>query len=453
MLDQQYFGASQYLPYLNKHFILVRAVNDEEAGEKLYEQYKVRGTPTVLIAKPDGSEIDRVVGFGDADRFQEDLDEAFQGENNFINLLAKNKKNSDDLLTAFLLARKYDSRYDNEMSEKAVDLYERVLKKADEAKTIAVPPSVSKEEVSLYEHAKFDLAQAKWYMNLVNARERQPIELIEFTKEFPKSPLMKQAYGALFNYYLRYAPADEAKSFFEDILEKYPEEPDLLFYYVRYCKQKNTDLDRGAEAAEKMVELSHRSIPYYVRQYAEILAAKGDTTKLYKEYGNNYINGKIRDLLSDLSYYATFWLQRGENLENALEMIQIAMKNDPENSDYKSCAAAIYLKMGKEEEALAIFGPAFIQDRMDKSRDLYAYANFWAREEKNLESALVVAKKAVELSSQPYIWSALASVHWKLKNYEEAKKALEEAVDLQPSTKYYRDQLKKLKEEMEKAKK
>ena len=452
MLDQQYFGTSQYLPYLNKHFILVHAVNGEEAGEKLYDLYKVRATPTVLIANSNGSEIDRVVGFGDPDRFQENLDEAFQGENNFIHLLAKNKKNQDNLLTAFLLARKYDSRYDDEMSEKAVDLYERVLKKADEAKTIAVPPSVSKEEVSLYEYAKYNLAATKQYMN-ISDRNRKPVELLEFVDEFPKSTLTKRAYSRLSSYYLRSASDDEAKVFFEEILEKYPEETDLMYYYVLYCKQKNTDLDRGAEVAEKMVELTHRSVPYYVRQYAEILAAKGDTTKLYKEYGNNYINGKIRDLLSDLSYYATFWLQRGENLENALEMIQIAMKNDPENSDYKSCAAAIYLKMGKEEEALAIFGPAFIQDRMDKSRDLYAYANFWAREEKNLESALVVAKKAVELSSQPYIWSALASVHWKLKNYEEAKKALEEAVDLQPSTKYYRDQLKKLKEEMEKAKK
>ena len=151
MLDQQYFGSTKYHPYLTQNFVLVHAVNGEDEGDELYEHFDVNATPTVLIITTDGSEVDRVVGFGDPDEFQEELHEAFQGEDNLINLLARHKKNKKDLLTALKLARKYDRMYSPEKSKKALNLYENILQKPEQAKALTYTEKQSEEEYNLYE--------------------------------------------------------------------------------------------------------------------------------------------------------------------------------------------------------------------------------------------------------------------------------------------------------------
>ena len=88
---------------------------------------------------------------------------------------------------------------------------------------------------------------------------------------------------------------------------------------------------------------------------------------------------------------------------------------------------------------------------MDKPNVLYSYASFWARQETNLESALKAAKKCIELKPQPYYWNVLSKVHWKMGDLNAARTALEEAMDIQPSNVSFRNQMKKLKAEMEEA--
>jgi len=450
LLDQQYFGSTKYHPYLTRNFVLVHAVNGEEEGDELYEHFDVNATPTVLIITNDGSEVDRVVGFGDPDEFQENLDDAFQGEDNYINLLTRYKKNKKDLLTAFKLARKYDRMYSEEKSKKALKIYDDILKKPKQAKALIYTEKRLEEEYNLYEYARYNQAATVMYANM-RERGRKPEEFIAFIDEFPDGPLAERAYSRISSYYSRTAPVEEGKAFFTDVLEKYPDEPDLLFSYVNFCIQKAVDLDKGIEAAEKMVELTHHSVAYYNRTYGQILAKKGDAEKLHKEYGESFVESRLSGFLSELSYYSGFWAQQKDNLESAREAIELAMMLKPENSHYKSIAAGIYLKMDLEDKALAVYGPEFVKEKMDKGMDLYSYAYFWSGEEKNLESALMAATRAVELSPRHYIWNVLSTVHWKLKDYPMAIDALDQALELQPSNNLYRNRMKKLKKEMAEA--
>jgi tetratricopeptide (TPR) repeat protein len=450
LLDQQYFGSTKFHPYLLQNFVLVHAVNGEKAGDELYEHFDVNATPTVLIITPDGSEVDRVVGFGDPDRYQEDLHEAFQGEDNYINLLTRYKKNKKDLLTAFKLALKYDRMYSPEKSKKALEIYDAILKKAAEAKALTYTEKGSEEEYNLYEYTKYSQAATAMYANR-QERGRKPEEFIAFVEAFPSSPLAKRAYSRIASYFSRSAPVEEGKAFFTGVLEKYPDEPDLLFSYVTFCMQKNVDLDKGVEAAEKMVELTHYSEPFYNQTYAKILAKNEDTEKLQKEYGESFVDSRLNGFLRELQYYSSFWAQQKDNLEGAREAIELAMMIKPDNSRYKSVAAGIYLKMGLEDKAMAVYGPKFVEEKKDEGMDLYSYASFWSREEKNLESALLAAQRAVELSPRHYIWNALSTVHWKMKDFNKAVEALDQALELQPSNNLYRNRMKKLKKEMAEA--
>jgi tetratricopeptide (TPR) repeat protein len=61
---------------------------------------------------------------------------------------------------------------------------------------------------------------------------------------------------------------------------------------------------------------------------------------------------------------------------------------------------------------------------------LSSYANFWNRQGTNLESALDAAKRSVALTSDYYNNFVLAQVLFKMKDYPEALKAAEKAVEL-----------------------
>jgi tetratricopeptide (TPR) repeat protein len=83
------------------------------------------------------------------------------------------------------------------------------------------------------------------------------------------------------------------------------------------------------------------------------------------------------------------------------------------------------------DRALEFFGPKYVAKNITDANRLYTYASFWAGEGKNLESALTAATKVVELSpATPYYWGGLATVHQKLKHYDEAIAAGEKAFEL-----------------------
>lgn len=64
---------------------------------------------------------------------------------------------------------------------------------------------------------------------------------------------------------------------------------------------------------------------------------------------------------------------------------------------------------------------------------LTSYASFWARQGKNLDSALAAAKKAVELKpAQYYLWAGLGDLLGKTGHKAEAVKAYQKAVELAP---------------------
>ena len=114
MLDQQFFGNDFYKSLVEDNFIPVHAVRGQELGDALYKKFAIRATPTVLIIDPDESEIDRIVGFGDAEVFAGNIKKVVKGTDTFASLLERHSENPDDILVTFKLARKYESTYNTE---------------------------------------------------------------------------------------------------------------------------------------------------------------------------------------------------------------------------------------------------------------------------------------------------------------------------------------------------
>ena len=114
MLDKQFFGDTKFSSYLNQNFIPIHAVRGQKPGDALYKKYNVRGTPTVLVAMADGTEIDRIIGYGPpADKFKDKIEETYKSENSLLNLTRAFEKDPKNIELIVKLAQKYQRRYNS----------------------------------------------------------------------------------------------------------------------------------------------------------------------------------------------------------------------------------------------------------------------------------------------------------------------------------------------------
>jgi tetratricopeptide (TPR) repeat protein len=407
---------------LNSNFVLFHAVRGEKIGDEVYKKFNIRATPTTLILDKDGSEYDWHVGYGPPpEKFLESIEKSVKGIDTFKfynDAYAKDPKNVE---AVFHLARKYDRRYDE---IKATELYKEVLALDPEGKMGTT--DYQDEKVTFTEYAEYSLGAMKAF-----SRQMDPEPLKTFINKYPETPLMKSAYQRLSFYYQMRAPKEEAKVFFDEYTAKYPDDPYVLSSYISRIIRDKDNVDKGIEMAEKIKDImKYNPDPRYQNYLAQLYMLKEDKEKADEAYGKRYMEGQVSGITFDLMQYASFWIDQKENTESAEKMMELALKIDPDRWYNFRTAAQNYMKLGKEEKALKIFGPDYAAKHQDNASVLNSYALFWAQQRKNLESALEAAKKSVELKEAYYNWDTLATVYQKLEKWDDALKAAEKAVEL-----------------------
>ncbi len=444
MLGQQYFENKNYQEYFSNNFVMFRADRAESKGEEVFNKFNIRATPTVMLLGSDGSEIDWHVGYGPPpEKFHERIDKSVKGIETFMFYADQYKKNPKDVSVVFNLAMKYDRRY---VQDKARDLYREVLALDPEGK--AGTTEYGKSKVSYSQYAEFQIGAIA-----MSGAKADPEPLKMFIKKYPDSEMAKAAYQRMSSYYTFRAPKDETKAFFEEYVGKYPDDPYVLSSYVSRILRDKENLDRGIELAEKVIELAkYGRNPRFVKDLAELQALKGNKAKADELYGKTFMEGEVTSLSYNLMDYANFWVAQKENTESALAMAEKALALNPDNAYLIRQAATIYCKLDKLEKAMEIYGPQAIAKDMNNASRLNSYADFWGNQAKNLESALLAAKKAVELSPKTwYCWATLGEVYEKLRQYDDAIKAGEKALELAPENQkdFVRTRLDAVKKEKE----
>ncbi len=237
----------------------------------------------------------------------------------------------------------------------------------------------------------------------------------------------------------------------------------LLQTYASFWMRQKTNLD----SAEKMLETAIQINPPNAscrQMLADSYLAAGKTDKALEVFGPEFI--KMPGLNANaLIGYARFWNQKKQNTESALQALETAVKlaagsTDVMDSSAIQNAVAMFYQLGKPERALEIFGPSYIKGRMYDPIALSSYARFWAEKKTNLASALVAAETAVKLKetislNRGFYWITLSSVYFSLERLEDARKAAEKALEVGGGLNddYYKSQLKKVLDEIEKRKK
>jgi len=377
----------------------------------------------------DGAEVDWSVGYdAPPENFEASLTKMISGENTYKAISAAYAKNPKDVPTVFKLARKWSDRYDE---AKAAEKYKEVIALDPQGKAGAYTQEYTKITVPYTEFAAFSVATAA-----LNSQKPDIAPVKAFLAKYPETKLAKQAYQRMSNYYAYSAPKEEAAKFFLEYAGKFPNDPSVQYSWLSRIVRDKEPLDKGADIAAKLEEMTDfNPSASYNNLLAQFYILKGDKAKAEELYGKSFMEGQISSLGYGLVGYSNFWINQNTNLDSAVTMAETALKLQPDNSYFLSQTANAYVKAGKEEKALAIYGPAFAKKNAADASTLYSYAGFWARQGKNLNDALAAAKKATTLMpSTYYIWNTLSLVQEKLKNIPEAVKAKEKAIELAPDS-------------------
>lgn len=310
----------------------------------------------------------------------------------------------------------------------------------------------TKVTVPYSQYAQFAIATGNLYSDKPDLEPGKA-----FIKKYPESPLLKDLYERMARYYLYQATKEEAATFFAEYTGRFPNDARAADFWLSRIVRDKGPLDKGAELAAKLEDLTRENpVPDINADIAGFYVLKGDKGKADEVYGKDFMEGTVRRLASDLVSYANFWVTNEANKESAVEMAETALKLQPDNAYILQQAAAVYIKAGQESKALAAFGPEYIRSKSGDANALFGYARFWAGQGKNMESALEAVKKTVELKPERYYhWSTLSDVQLKFKNYPEALKAAEKALELADdyAKKAIQAKIERIKKEQSEAKK
>jgi tetratricopeptide (TPR) repeat protein len=383
-----------------------------------------------MVLGSDGAEIDWFWGYtAPPASFQAKLEKILKGEDTFKVVSAAYTQNPGDAALAFKLAEKWGDRYDAASQAKSREFYKKVLSLDPEGRAGGTMDESTKAIIPYTVSAAYVLAVSA-------ARSANPdmAPIRAFIAKYPRSPLVRNAYTAMTNHYGSRAPKEEAAAFFAEYAARYPEDPAVLQAWLSRLMRDKEPLDKGLEIAEKIELLTQRTPDSAIRQtLSDFYLAKGDQAKAADVFGRGYADGEVQRLAASLIGYAAYWSARGENLEHATAMAEISVRLNPGSSYALRQTALLYIKAGQDAKAVALYGPEWIKPKMADPFTLATYASFWARQGKNLDSAVAAARMIVELKPKMYsMWGTLGEVLAKRKNTAEAAQAYQKAVELAP---------------------
>ena len=243
-MDRAVFKVAEKMDALAQKFVFTKVNGAKDEGVKAFrETYGVIGFPTVLILKPDGTEVDRVVGFGgtgddqqDADTFMKTMDAFAANEGTLLALQEELAVDPEDLDNQLAMATKRVKRYE---FSAAKPHYEKIL---------ALDP----------DDAAGHGQEATFYVALANAQEGDVTGLAAFIDKTDNEAYRMTGSSALIRIYKKEKAFDKAIVLYETRLAASPENTDLMneFAWMVYKEKLKDHYGRAIAVAAKAVELA-----------------------------------------------------------------------------------------------------------------------------------------------------------------------------------------------------
>ena len=171
-------------------------------------RYRVKVYPSILVLKPDGTEIDRVVGYYRAPEFMGLVEDYLAGKNTLASMVAAESTLGQDPRFVSRLADRY---YEHGLFSDAVSRYERVVTLDPTNKTELVDDALT--NMARLSRKDKDYAAERKYASMVLDR-------------YPKSDQAKTALLQVADSYKRQESWTKARTYYLDYTKKYPGDED-----------------------------------------------------------------------------------------------------------------------------------------------------------------------------------------------------------------------------------
>jgi tetratricopeptide (TPR) repeat protein len=366
-----------------------------------------------MVIGSDGSEVDWHVGYSPpADSFLEKLEQTVKGIDTVKSLSETYAKKPKSVEVVFKLAQKYDRRYDE---KKALELYQEVLAIDPEGKmgttdyreekvtfteyaefsigTMKVysrksDPELMKAFVKKYPESKMlksAYGRLSYYYRARASKEEAVAFYEDYTSRWPEDPNVLSSYvSRIIRDKDNFDKGIELAEKIKDIMQYNPDPYYMKSFAELYIKKEDKDKaeeiygktfmerqasnlfynlidyanfwvakDTNVESAEEMIDLALKLKPdsgYGARRAAEIYIKLDKLDKALAVFGPEFIK-EYKDQPSELSRYARFWANQGENLESAIKAAKKAVELYPSDGTWDTMSQ-VYLKLKKYSEAL-----------------------------------------------------------------------------------------------------
>ncbi len=255
-LDKETFPDADVSALLNS-MLPVSYDAEKEPGLELAKMYKVNAYPTLVLIGPDGKEVDRHLGFMDANEFMKTIGGFTKNEGTTAAMVEQLRKTPNDADLLYNLGMKYA---DAGKPDDAAVLF---------TKAMALDPDDTKERNATM---LYSLGDAN-YLDQRYADAKPHFERL--IKEYGNSDLVGSAYKRLAAVEYKLGNNDAAVASYWRVVEKDPDDPSTLNGFAWFCSQRKIGLDKALPAAQKAADLSQRDAGI-LDTLAETYFAMGD---------------------------------------------------------------------------------------------------------------------------------------------------------------------------------
>jgi tetratricopeptide (TPR) repeat protein len=322
--------------FVNKTFVNYRVTPSDKEWKPLKEKLNDLGTPTIVLLKSSGEEIDRICGFeGDKDEYLQTIKDYSAGKNTISVFLSQLDKDPESIDLNFKVGKRYVDRW---QLDKAHPYLTKVL---------ALDPEDTKgfKAEATYNIAEFELR---------NNKNVAPMQ--EFLANTKDEKFLAQGYSFLAFHYLGQNDKEKTAEVFEEALTRLPDNMNLQAQYasIIFRAKMKDRYEKGIGIAKKLTASDSEELAqagyFFLLQHSR---ATKNTDQMFKTYEQAI--QKFPDSTMFLEGYAkdVYRKKLSDKYDRAIEMTKKALEIDLKSSDAWDTLGRLYREKGNLEKAVS----------------------------------------------------------------------------------------------------
>ena len=234
-MDTDTFADKHVIDFSQSNFINLKINTDTDEGFQLFKKFHGVSLPTILFLNPDGNEIDRLIGYHDANTYLGKINDVVKGVNTLDYFLQIYNQYSDSSLISLNIGNKYLER---NLIDDAKPFFYNVL---------------NGKNKKYYQEAEYRIAYLEYENN-----NFEP--LLTFIDNNPNSDFTYTGIRTVIRYYRGSADTTEEVAYYKKLINFFPTDPNALNSYGWRMSELEMNLDDALEKTQLAVQLSNDNI-------------------------------------------------------------------------------------------------------------------------------------------------------------------------------------------------